>query len=202
MKKNTAMQSVIKNAISLFKKSENLYLQREDNYVYLSEGHVIFRIPNSEYETEFCLASPRFPSLFDGEMRTARAKEKITSEGGPDLKKILKKISEDMKKGFYKHSKRLNLVIPDFETNKAFELFRTENEIVCVDTAYTALIPFHRNEIDDLNDYYSSIFRDGQGADRSPLIYTSAFEDLEVIILPVNRPHELDRLKEDLEGLL
>lgn len=198
MKKNTAMQSVIKNAISLFKKSENLYLQREDNYVYLSEGHVIFIIPNSEYETEFCPVSPRFPSLFDGEKRTARAKEKITSTGGPDLKTI----SENMKKGYYKLSKRLNLVIPDFETNKALELFRTENEIVCVDTAYTALIPFHRSEVGDLNDYYSSISREEQGAARSPLIYASAFEDLEVIILPVNRPHELDRLKENLEGLL
>ena len=178
--RKTAYEKNMEKGAKWLAKSEPLYLQREGDAYYISDGHYIAQVAGGVYDAIFRTASPRFIELQDGEKAGAFDKKALpTKNSGVNLQKYMK--------DFQAEAAQVVDVTPyimELQNGPAVRvMFRTDGERVFINNEYWQYLAPFGNGL--------TLFTGAKL--NSPVI--SEGTETALLILPVNRAGIYERFE-------
>lgn len=175
-------KATLKKTVSNYAKADKLFLQRTGDSVYICDYYTVIRIPNLIYESCFCVTSPRFPMLKDGDMLRADGKKELPTQEGTDISRIYPKNGNPVE--------RLGIAkVISISENILAEVFRARNQLIYLDSKYIA-IAYELTAFCEKEEEFNFLFRTrATAADEkpksSPVIWNLE-GDISMMILPIN----------------
>lgn len=138
--RKTEREKNIEKGAKWLAKSEPLYLQREGEAYYISDGHYIAQVAGGVYDAIFRTASPRFIELQDGEKAGAFDKKALpTKNSGVNLRRYMADFQAEAAQAV-----DVTPYIMELQNGPAIRvMFRTDGERLYINNEYWAnLAPF------------------------------------------------------------
>lgn len=178
----------LKKTIANYSKANDLFLQRTDNKVYISDGYTIITVPVPIYETYFCPTSPRFPFLSESQKVLAHSKKELPTQDGVELVKLFPKwVGERIQ--------RLKIAIVISISDSYFaEVFRCGKELIYLNSKYVAIAHemamFCGQSEEVFNASFDSAVVLQSGTPKSSPVIWNWEDNFSMTILPVNRHND------------